>query len=152
MKPEVIETKEVAVAEPVALDIRKLFGVNTKKAKDGTWIDFGSGFEIFARRADDNNTEFQLAKSKVFSEADFSRRIQMGMVTQEELNRVNARLWADHVVIDWKGVVLDGKEVPFSKEKFLEVVTMECMTDFLEMILTATANRRNFRWEDTEKK
>jgi hypothetical protein len=150
MKPEVPETKDVA--KETLPDIRMLFGIDTKKAVEGTWIEFGNGFAVFARRADDNNTEFQLAKSKVFAEAEFSRRMQMGMVTQKDLNKVNSRLWADHVILDWRGVVLDGKEVPFSKEKFLEVVNMDCMTDFLEMILTATANRRNFRWEETEKK
>lgn len=134
------------------MDIRELFGVDVEKITKGTWIELGGGVAILAKRADDNNTAYQLARSKVLSDPEIARKIQLGMMPTAELNSIDAGLLADHVIIDWRGVTLDGKEVPFSKEKLMEVLTMPCMTPFLEMVQTAVASRRHFKWEASPEK
>ena len=134
------------------MDIRELFGVNVDKATKGTWIELGAGVAVLSKRADDNNTAYQLARAKVLADPEISRRIQMNMMPTAELNAIDAKLLADHVILDWRGVILDGKEVPFSKEKLIEVLTMPCMSPFLEMVQTAVASRRNFKWEASPEK
>jgi len=134
------------------MDIRELFGVDVEKATNGTWIELGGGVAMLAKRADDNNTAYQLARSKVLSDPEIARKIQMGLMPTAELNAIDAKLLADNVIIDWRGVVLDGVEVPFSKEKLLEVLTMPCMAPFLEMVQTAVASRKNFKWEVSPEK
>ena len=107
------------------MDIRELFGVDVEKTTKGAWIELGGGVAILAKRADDNNTAYQLARAKVLADPEIARKIQLNLMPTPELNAIDARLLADHVILDWRGVTLNGQEVPFSKEKLMEVFSLK---------------------------
>lgn len=130
------------------MDIRKIFGVDVKKVSEGVWASIGGGVEVKVRRADDSNREYAVARAKKFSEKEAQWKKALDMFSQDEITAVVAELYAEHIVLDWRGIEMNGESIPFSKEKFIELATMPGMDDFLDSIVRVANNRILFAWED----
>lgn len=129
------------------MDIRKLFGVNKAKESEGAWVPIGGGIEVKVKRAGQANKEFAAEQMKMLK--PFSKQIAMNTMDMDILRQINAKLFAKHVIVDWRGISENGETVPFSKEKFIEYATE--MPDFFSDIFTAATELQNFQdAEDAE--
>ena len=129
------------------MDIRKLFGVNKAKETEGAWVPIGGGIEVKVKRAGQANKEFAAEQMKMLK--PFSKQIAMNTMDMDVLRQINARLFAKHVIVDWRGISEDGEVVPFSKEKFLEYANE--MPDFFSDVFAAATELQNFQdAEDAE--
>jgi len=129
------------------MDIRKLFGVNKAKESEGAWVPIGGGIEVKVKRAGQANKEFAAEQMKMLK--PFSKQIAMNTMDMDVLRQINAKLFAKHVIVDWRGISENGEKVPFSKEKFIEYATE--MPDFFSDIFTAATELQNFQdAEDAE--
>jgi len=126
------------------MDIRKLFGSNKAKESDGAWVPIGGGIEIKVKRAGQANKEFAAEQMKMLK--PFSKQIAMNTIDMDVLRQINAKLFAKHIIVDWRGVSEGGKSVKFSKEKFLEYANE--MPDFFSDVFAAATELQNF--QDTE--
>ena len=90
------------------------FNLNSidKKAKtQGTWETFqGAEFLI----ASTSNFAFQEEFQKL--QRPHQRQIDKGTLSPEISSEILCKAMATHVLLDWKNVEADGKEVPYSKE------------------------------------
>ena len=123
------------------MDIRKLFGSNKTKETEGAWCPIGGGIEVKVKRAGQTNKEFSAEQMKMLK--PFSKQIAMNTMDMDVLRQINAKLLAKHVIVDWRGVSIDGEEIPFSKEKFLEFANE--MPDFYLDVFTAATELQNFQ-------
>lgn len=123
------------------MDIRKLFGTNKAKESEGAWCQIGGGIEVKVKRAGQTNKEFSAEQMKMLK--PFSKQIGMNTMDMDILRQINAKLFAKHVIVDWRGVSIDGVEIPFSKEKFLEFANE--MPDFFGDIFAAANELQNFQ-------
>lgn len=129
------------------MDIRKLFGVNKAKESEGAWVPIGGGIEVKVKRAGQANKEFAAEQMKMLK--PFSKQIAMNTMDMDVLRQINAKLFAKHIIVDWRGISENGENVPFSKEKFIEYATE--MPDFFSDIFTAATELQNFQdAEDAE--
>jgi hypothetical protein len=129
------------------MDIRKLFGSNKAKESEGAWVPIGGGIEVKVKRAGQANKEFAAEQMKMLK--PFSKQIAMNTMDMDVLRQINAKLFAKHIIVDWKGVSEAGKPVKFSKEKFLEYANE--MPDFFSDIFAAATELQNFQdAEDAE--
>lgn len=123
------------------MDIRKLFGVNKAKETEGAWVPIGGGIEVKVKRAGQANKEFAAEQMKMLK--PFSKQIAMNTMDMDVLRQINAKLFAKHVIVDWRGISEDGEVVPFSKEKFLEYANE--MPDFFSDVFAAATELQNFQ-------
>lgn len=123
------------------MDIRKLFGSNKTKESEGAWVPIGGGIEVKVRRAGQANKEFAAEQMKMLK--PFSKQIAMNTMDMDVLRQINAKLFAKHIIVDWKGVSEAGKTVKFSKEKFLEYANE--MPDFFADVFAAATELQNFQ-------
>lgn len=123
------------------MDIRKLFGSNKAKETEGAWCPIGGGIEVKVKRAGQANKAFSAEQMKMLK--PFSKQIAMNTMDMDILRQINAKLLAKHVIVDWRGVFIDGVEIPFSKEKFLEFANE--MPDFYLDVFTAATELQNFQ-------
>lgn len=123
------------------MDIRKIFGSNKVKETEGAWVPIGGGIEVKVKRAGQANKEFAAEQMKMLK--PFSKQIAMNTMDMDVLRQINAKLFAKHVIVDWRGISENGEKVPFSKEKFIEYATE--MPDFFSDIFTAATELQNFQ-------
>ena len=133
------------------MDIRKLFGVNKAKESEGAWCPIGGGIEVRVKRAGQSNNEFAAEQMKMLK--PFSKQIAMNTMDMDVLRQINAKLFAKHIIVDWRGVSIDGEAIPFSPAKFLEFAIE--MPDFFSDVFAAATELQNFQDDedaDLEKK
>ena len=123
------------------MDIRKLFGVNKAKEAEGSWCPIGGGIEVKVKRAGQANKEFAAEQMKMLK--PFSKQIAMNTMDMDILRQINAKLFAKHVIVDWRGVSIDGETIPFTKEKFIEFANE--MPDFFSDVFAAATELQNFQ-------
>ena len=123
------------------MDIRKLFGSNKAKESEGTWCPIGGGIDVKVKRIGQSNKPFSSEQLKMLK--PFSKQIAMNTMDADVLRQINSKLIAKHVIVDWRGVSIDGVEIPFSKEKFLEFAND--MPDFYHDVFAAAAEMQNFQ-------
>jgi len=128
------------------MDIRKLFGANKEKESEGSWVNIGGGIEVKVKRAGMSNKPFAFEQAKMIK--PFSKQLNLGTIDPDVMRQINAKLFAKHIVEDWRGVVIDGKELPFSKEKFKELALD--MPDFLNEVIIAATELQNFQDDEDE--
>jgi hypothetical protein len=123
------------------MDFKQIFCTNKDKEQDGAWVMLEGGVEVKVKRAGMGNKPFEFDRSKMFR--PFNKQIMAGTMEPDILRQIHTTLLAKHIIVDWKGILEDGKPVKFSKEKFIEFANMS--SDFLQGVLTAANEQQNFQ-------
>lgn len=122
------------------MDIRKAYGTNKKKESEGTFVEIGNGISVKVKRAGSCNKAYSFAQAKM--QRPYNKQIARGTIDPEILRDININLYANHVVTDWKGISEGKTEVPFSKEKFIEL--SKEFPDFFDDVFVAALDMQNF--------
>lgn len=128
------------------MDIKKLYGTNKEKETAGVWIELLQGVKVKVKRAGSCNKDFSFAMSRALK--PYNRQLQMGVVDPAKLREININLYATHIVTDWQGIEIEGKVIPFSKEKFVEISTM--LPEFFDDVCLAATEIANFQEAEQE--
>ena len=108
----------------------------------GVWIEFGGGAEFKLASLDNPGfTEAFRKMTKPYN--DLGRK-----PSEAEQQAIIVKCMAAHVVLDWKGVFLDDKELAHSAES-AEMVLTEFET-VLKRVLEESKNIENFKARATE--
>lgn len=116
------------------------------EAEKGVTIDYGD-FSITIKRAGGANKEYV----KVFSQKVKPYRLMMqaGNMADEKAAQIMAEVYAETVIIDWKGITDEnGKKLAFNRENCIKVLTD--LPDLFSMIQAEAERVSNFRKEETE--
>lgn len=102
------------------MNLYQKFSTNPDAETAGVWVNYGDGLEIKLRRAGGRNKKFADALDAVTRRN--KRRIDLGSLPEDEAKRIMAEIYADAVVVEWKGVTgPDGVEIAFTRENVVKV-------------------------------
>lgn len=119
--------------------------VDPKKASEGTWVSkFGAKFKI----ARYSNSEAEAARASAL--ADFYQKLSEkdGAKVDEKdtasLRDIQARVMADHVLLDWKNLGQKGKELKYSPDAAYKILRDPKYQDLFNLVLSESLSRDNF--------
>ena len=97
----------------------KDFKTDKSKEEDGVWEDLGDGCSVLIARY--GNRAMVNAYRKY--PRVLRQRLESGQVDDDKSATIMAKVMADTILLDWKGLKEDGKEVAYSKEECARVLT-----------------------------
>lgn len=120
--------------------------IDDLETKKGIVLDFGE-FSFTILRAGLKNKKFTQALTK--HSRKHQKKIQKGLLTKEQDREILVNVYADAIVVDWKGIKDDsGKNLPFNRENCVKL--LEDLPDLFEMIHEEANNMTNFQKETEE--
>ena len=96
----------------------KDFKTDKDKEKNGVWEDLGDGCSVLVARY--GNQAMVNAYRKY--PRVLRQRLESGQVDDDKSSTIMAKVMADTILLDWKGLKEDGKEVAYSKEECVRVL------------------------------
>jgi hypothetical protein len=107
----------------------------------GVPVDLGKGRAIFVKRAGGSNREYKVAVGETLREVMGSR--DPADVPDEEIDPVLVKLYADHIVVGWRGFIDENdQEIPYTREAFIEL--MSIAPDMWVTVRTHAKERESF--------
>ena len=100
-------------------DVRKLFGVDTKKEQEGVVHDMGEGLKMRIARI--GNPNYQ-KKFQTLSRPH-RRALKRGTLADDVAEQLLVQCLAETIVLDWEGLEEGGKEIPYSLENAIRILT-----------------------------
>lgn len=94
--------------------IEDLFGTDEALERDGVWIDFGPAGSFLIAAAGPGNPKFQKSAERVLRPV--RKQIEAGVLANDAALKLSARIYAEAVVLDWKGVTFKGEKLDYSRE------------------------------------
>ena len=100
-------------------DVKKLFGTDAKKETEGVWHPIDGELEIkIARIGNPNYQKRFQAMSK-----PHRRAIRRGTLSDSVAEKLLVQCLAETIVLDWKNLEDNGKEVPYSLDAAIDLLT-----------------------------
>lgn len=141
------ELKEVG-AEPKGFNFNKAFMTDKKKELEGLWTDISMGGEqmeiMLARRNNKNAMNYQralLRKHEVVLKPNDDKANELFM-------KITYMVIARCVILDWKGVIIDGDIIPYSEEVCVQLLEFQ---DFYNLIEEVSGGMEIFRADKNAK-
>ena len=100
-------------------DIKKLFGTDPEKEKDGVWQPVGDGMEIKVAKL--NNPTYN--KRFEFLTKPYRRALRKGTLSNDVAESLMIQCLAETILLDWKGLEEKGKVVKYSVENAIKLLT-----------------------------
>ena len=109
---------------------------------DGVPVDLGKGRGIFVKRAGGANRDFKVALADVLRQVVGDR--DPAEVPDEEIDPALIKLYADHVVIGWRGFIDENdQDIPYTPAAFVEL--MGLAPDIWIEVRTHAKQRESFQ-------
>ena len=127
------------------------FATDVSLAEEGAWIQIDE--ETSIRVARYGNRRFK----KVFARltAPYKVQIQQGTLNEEMASSLLTRAIAEAILVDWKGMKKAGKDLPYSVEAAIKILSDETLSNFRDMVVNLSQDIQTFREqevrEDAEK-
>lgn len=125
--------------------ITSAFATDKTKELQGIWVDYEgeeTSVSVLIARAGGSNQAFQAASERL-TRPHRRSGMDLDRLPLHIQNDIKARLYAETVVLDWKGVYLEDEEVPFNRENVIKVFKL--VPDFMNFIIQEATNFQNFR-------
>jgi len=71
-------------------------------------------------------------------------------ITTEQSEKVLGKCMAGTILLGWRNLLLDGKEIPYSKEKSRELMLDPRFIDFKEVVMIEAQTLENYRLHNLE--
>lgn len=125
------------------MDINKL-RVNTELSVDGTWVKHG-------------DTEFLIASLSGHKYLDAMSKHKASLAGGKTLDELEAKIalgaiLSETILLGWKGLTENGKEVKYTKSKAKHYLTDPDYNEFRVLIMGLASDQEHFRYKDIEKK
>jgi len=116
------------------------FKTNTDLEKNGVWFDLGD-CRFLLKRFGGANRDLSKVMAKVFKPV--AHLVEKDLLPDEVDSKLTAKAFVEACLVDWEGVEIDGEEVPFSKEKAIELMVE--LPDLMQTLLECSKNVENYR-------
>ncbi len=100
-------------------DVKKLFGVDPKMELEGVVHDLGSGLKVRIARI--GNPKYQ-KRFQALSKPH-RRALRRNMLSDEVAEKLLITCLAETIVLGWEGLEENGKEIPYSLENCIRILT-----------------------------
>ena len=126
------------------------YKVDRTKSEDGVWMEYdGAQFKI-ARFGNPQFVKYAEALRR-----PYQRQIDNGTLSVEKQTELGAKAMARYILLGWEGFTVDGKEVKYSEDKALELLSHPDADEFRNVISSLSQDVEAFREDkvsQTEKK
>lgn len=128
-------------------DIRKIYATNVNKETEGAWSqDLGDGLRLKVARL--KNPNFRKLYQRLTK--PYERQIRNRTLDDATENSILVQCLAKTVLLDWKKLVLDGVELPYSVENAVKVLGDAELSDFRDLVVDLANDAELFREEHLE--
>ena len=131
------------------MDLNKL-RTDLNRESDGVWVDIGDGASIKVARIGNPRHSAILRKLS----APYRRQINAGTLPDDVAFRISGEAMANAILLDWKGLELDGATLVYSQKAAKDVLCNQQLKDFRSQVQAAAEDEEAFRQtviEDAEK-
>ena len=96
----------------MSFDLDSLY-VDPSRGEEGVWVDFFSGAQLKIAYSEGKKYKAALARlaKQHRLELDDSNENSFDLI-----QNITAQAMAEHLLLDWKGIVIGGEEKPYTKE------------------------------------
>tara|TARA_Y100001938_G_scaffold150167_2_gene239913 strand:- start:1973 stop:2419 length:447 start_codon:yes stop_codon:yes gene_type:complete len=124
------------------MDFKKHYATDSDAEAEGQWIEWSEGTRLkIARLGNPNYNRLLQAKMKPV------RHLRdRGTLPDAESSRILCEVIAETIITDWEGVEYEGKELSYSRENALMLLTE--LKDFREDVITVATEQSVFRSEE----
>jgi hypothetical protein len=107
------------------------FKTNSELEMDGVWFSTTETTSFKCRRFGGVNTQkVRSASAKYFK--PYSKQIDANALSDEKQRELTVKAFVEACLVDWRGVEVNGKELPFSIENAVKLLTaLPALTDTL---------------------
>lgn len=127
-------------------DLKRAFEVDSRKEIDGVWQELGNGAAILVARL--GNPNFRKAYNRIPNAT--RKMIENETLENDVGNKIYAGVIADTVLLDWKNILLDGKQFKYTRENAIKVLLD--YPQFQNLVLELSQSLELFRTEELEEK
>jgi len=127
------------------MDLRS-YKTDLTVSEEGVWVDMGEGCQLLVARK--GNQKFARKLKALIK--PYQRQIDMNTMSDDLANKLLAEAMAYGILLDWKGLKLDGKEIKYSPEKAQELLNDPELIDFRNAVDQLSDDREQFRTESIE--
>ena len=119
-----------------------------QKENEGVWVEYQDGGSIKLARA--GTPEFNRVLENRMK--PHLRKQRAGTLPSAVETKINCQVLADTVLLDWKGMTLDGKKLEYSKEAAFELLMrhIDFRNDVVDLATAGQTFHTEFA-EDSEK-
>lgn len=123
-------------------NLDKMFKTEKSLEADGIWFDISetTGFKL-KRFGGHNNPRVKELMNRLYK--PYARMIENNTLAPEKETEITARIFIMTSMTDWKGVEIDGKEVPFSVEEAVKL--MIALPELYEALYKHASDFQNFK-------
>jgi hypothetical protein len=100
-------------------DVKKLFGTDAKKEQEGVWHDLAEGLRVKIARI--GNPNYQKRFQAITK--PYQRALRKNTLANEVAEKLHIQCLSETIVLDWEGVEDGGKEIPYSKDAAIALLT-----------------------------
>jgi hypothetical protein len=126
------------------MDFKKRYETSKELESEGVWEDIGEGFRVRVARA--NNPHHQRTAESLMR--PYRRQIASGNLSVEKQQEITIKSMAECLLLDWDGLVIDEKAVPYSVSQAIELLTE--YKDFREEVAEIAQSMDLFRSKEVE--
>lgn len=124
------------------MDLNKI-ALDDKKVEEGIWVEVDDTTSLLIARI--GNKRFNEIMTR--EQKPLRRAIRNGTVPDSVQEKILVKALAGAVLLDWKGLTIDGVEVEYSKQKCIEILSDKRYKDFREFVVEYAADAEQFREE-----
>ena len=127
------------------MDLRS-YKTDLTVSEEGVWVDMGEGCSLLIARK--GNQKFAKRLKSLIK--PYQRQIDMNTMADDLANKLLAEAMAYGILLDWKGLKLDGKEIKYSEKAAAELLNDPTLIDFRNAVDQLSEDREAFRQESIE--
>lgn len=119
-----------------------------RESETGFEIDLAEGVSITVLRAGGANKKYGRTFGRITG--PFQRRLQNGTLDDNTADRLLYEVYAESIVIDWKGIKVVGhdEDMPCTKENVVDLFT--CQPNIFEIVRDTANDMMIFRLQEIE--
>ena len=123
-------------------NLDKLYKTDESIEKQGVYFNVSdtTGFQL--KRFGGFNSDTVKSKLAKYHKP-YAYQIQKGTMDPKKEQEINCRVFVESCMVDWKGVEIDGKEVPFSADAATELLLK--LPDLADALLQHSTDSNNYR-------
>lgn len=125
-------------------NLDSMFKTDDALESGGIWFDLTDTTGFLVKRFGGlNSPKVKAAMSKYFK--PYARQIENGTMDLKKEKEIMYRVFVESCLVDWKGVEIDGQEVPFSTDAALKLLCR--LTDLADTLVEYAQDMKNYKEE-----
>jgi hypothetical protein len=120
--------------------------VNNALAEGGVWMEHDDTTSFLVARM--GNKKFQTYFQKLIR--PYQRQFDAGKLSAEKQTDIMCKCMAKTVLLDWRGLTMDGEEIEYSEERAYELLSMEGADEFRDLVTSYAQDAEAYRNDTLE--